>query len=242
MKKLTSVFTAILLLVLMLTSCNTKSPTKSESDTVTDVDGNVYQTVVIGNQRWMAEDLKVTHYSDGSSIAKITSNTAWQNLTSGAYCAHENDENNVATFGYLYNWFAVNDNHNIAPQGWRVPTDADWKELEMYLGMSQEEADKVDYRGTDEGGKLKEAGTSLWSNPNIGATNESGFTGRPGSYRYEDGNFHPMSPLGFALYWTSTETGATNAWDRLLSSDEAKVYRHNRNKACGMAVRLVKDN
>ena len=151
-----------------------------ETGTVTDIDGNTYQTVKIGDQWWMAENLKVTCYRNGDAIPNITDGTTWASLSTGAYCEYNNDINNVATYGRLYNWYAVTDSRNIAPAGWHVPSDAEWKQLEMYLGMSQSEADATGWRGTDEGGKLKEVGTMHWNSPNTGATNESGFTALPG--------------------------------------------------------------
>ena len=111
--------------------------------------------------------------------------------------------NNVATYGRLYNWYAVADSRNIAPTGWHVPSDAEWKQLEMYLGMSQSEADGLAVRGTTEGGKMKEAGTTHWLNPNTGATNESGFSGLPGGYRGYNGSYYGIG--GIADFWSSTE-------------------------------------
>lgn len=244
MKSIISMVPAFMLVLLVGIACDKKNPTNNEEDpnTATDVDGNVYQSVVIGNQRWTTENLKVTHYRDGSAIPNVTSDTEWAGLTSGAYCAHGNDEDNAAVYGYLYNWYALTDARGLAPEGWRVATEADWKELEVYLGMSQAEVDAVDYRGTDEGGALKQAGTGLWSDPNVGATNASGFTALPGGYRYETGGFHPLQPLGFALFWTGTAASADRAWDRVLSADEARIYRHNRGKECGMSVRLIKED
>jgi len=169
--------------------------------TVTDIDGNVYKTVKIGNQWWMAENLKVTRYRNGDPIPNITDNHTWVDLSTGAYCNYNNDISNVATYGRLYNWYAVDESRNIAPAGWHVPTDDEWKQLEIYLGMSPTEADETHWRGTDEGGKLKETGTTHWYSPNTGATNESGFTALPGGYRVSGG----FSSLGFGAYfWSST--------------------------------------
>lgn len=150
-----------------------------ETGTVTDIDGNVYQTIKIGNQWWMAENLKVTHYRNGNAIPNVTSYFSWRDLSSGAYCAYNNDNGNADAYGMIYNWYwyAVDDSRNIAPIGWHVPTDEEWKELEMYLGLSQTEADDTGYRGTDEGDKLK--ATTGWYN-NGNGTNESGFTALPG--------------------------------------------------------------
>jgi uncharacterized protein (TIGR02145 family) len=207
--------------------------------TVTDIDGNVYQTVTIGTQVWMAENLKVTHYRNGEEIPNVTDGGIWQGLTTGAYCEYNNDVANVATYGRLYNWFAVNDGRNIAPAGWHVPSDAEWKQLEMYLGMSQAEADQNGWRGTDEGGKLKESGTTHWCSPNTGATNSSGFTALPAGYRFHDGTYNN---IGVAIiFWTSSELGGDYEWTRILYCDYSEVYRDGGLKESGFSVRCVKD-
>lgn len=97
-----------------------------ETGKVTDIDGNTYKTVKIGNQWWIAENLKVTHYRNGDAIPEVTDNEQWKNLNSGAYCAYDNNESNAAVYGYLYNWYAMNDSRNIAPEGWYVPSDEEW--------------------------------------------------------------------------------------------------------------------
>ena len=207
--------------------------------TVTDIDGNTYQTIQIGDQCWMAENLKVTHYRNGDPIPCITSNSDWGSLTTGAYCNYDNNASNVAIYGRLYNWYAVNDNRNIAPEGWHLPSDAEWKQLEMYLGMSQTEADKTDWRGTNEGGKLKENGTLHWNDPNNGATNESGFTALPGGQRDDDGGYFDMGNL--ALFWSSTERSNYYAWSRTLSYNESEIRRLYYHEGSGFSVRCVKD-
>lgn len=207
--------------------------------TVTDYDGNIYQTVLIGEQCWMMENLKVTHYRNGDPIPNVTDGGEWSGLSTGAYCNYDNDEGNVATYGRFYNWYAVNDSRNIAPEGWHVPTDAEWKQLEIYLGMSQAEADAIFWRGTDEGGKLKEAGTTHWNSPNEGATNESGFTALPGGYRDGVGDFGNMG--GAANFWSSAEYDNTNAWFRNLCNIESRIYRYYHNKRRGWSVRCVRD-
>jgi uncharacterized protein (TIGR02145 family) len=145
--------------------------------TITDVDGNIYRIVKIGHQWWMAENLRVIHYCNGDPNATGSNDDA-------RYFNYDNDEYNVATYGRLYYFYAVYDERQIAPAGWRVPDDMDWMQLEMYLGMSQSEAFAERWRGTVEGGKLKEAGTLHWRNPNEGATNLSGFSALPAGYRY----------------------------------------------------------
>ena len=208
-----------------------------ESDcppTVTDYDGNTYFTVEIGNQCWMAENLEVTHYRNGDAIPHVTDGGTWAGLSTGAYCEY------VTTYGRLYNWYAVDDSRSIAPSGWHVPTDDEWKQLEMYLGMSQADADDINWRGTDEGGKLKEVGTSHWYAPNAGATNESGFTALPGGCRNYIGEFNS---IGYsALFWCSTELNSDHAWNRHVSRSSSLVYRGSiYDKRSGFSVRCVRD-
>lgn len=214
----------------------------NEMGTVTDVDGNVYQTAKIGNQWWMVENLKTTHYRNGDAIPDVTDGSAWGNLTSGA--RSESDlADALKHVGLLYNYYAVSDSRNLAPSGWHVPTDAEWKELEMHLGMSQAEADADDFRGTDEGKKLRAAGGfHAWGSIDNTA-NASGFTALPGGVRGLDGSFDYDS----AWFWTSTEA-ENSAWIRWLfnyipdqigrSVDDASG---NSLKNYGMSIRLVKD-
>jgi uncharacterized protein (TIGR02145 family) len=214
-----------------------------ETGTVTDIEGNVYKTVQIGNQWWMAENLKVTHYSNGDIIPNITDVSEWISLSTGAYCNYDNDEANVTTYGRLYNWYAVNDRRGLALVGWHVPSDAEWKQLEIYLGMSQSEADGREWRGTDEGGKLKEAGLIHWSSPNTGATNESGFSALPGGYRsvYDCYN-NCFNGKGCSTnFWSSTEDDGSSAWRHALSCFASGVLRYSNNKLIGYSVRCVKD-
>jgi uncharacterized protein (TIGR02145 family) len=210
-----------------------------ETGTVTDIDGNVYQTIKIGGQWWMVENLKVTHYRNGDPIPDVMDAGEWSALSTGAYCSYDNDEDHVSTYGCLYNWYAVDDSRSIAPQGWHVPSDAEWKQLEKCLGMSQTEADSIYWRGTDEGGKLKEAGTAHWNSPNTGATNESGFTALPGGYRYGYGTFNSIGYSGF--FWSSTEYTGPDVWCRNLSCHYAGVHRYYDDKQSGFSVRCVRD-
>ena len=138
-----------------------------------DADSNYYPVVIIGTQTWMAKNLKTTKYNDNTAIPGVTNNTTWANSTFPAYCWYNN--NGAAyknLYGALYNWHTV-DSGNFCPVGWHVPSDDEWKTLEMYLGMSQSDADGEGIRGTDEGGKLKETGNTHWESPNRGATNET---------------------------------------------------------------------
>ena len=214
-----------------------------ETGTVTDIDGNTYRTIKIGDQWWMAENLRVTHYRNGDAIPKVTGNSEWTDLSSGAYCAYDNDESNAETYGYLYNWYAVDDSRNIAPEGWRVPTDEDWKQLEMALGMSQSEADDIDWRSYSEGSKLA-GNASLWNDgvlENNSAFGVSGFSALPGGYRvaYLGGYYRHMG--FFAYIWSSLEASHDLAWHRALKNSHTGVWRGTNGKEDGYSVRCIRD-
>jgi len=213
--------------------------TQYETGTMTDQDGNTYKTVKIGNQWWMAENLKVTHYCNGDAIPNVTDNSEWEGLYTGAYCAYDNNESNADTYGYLYNWYAVDDSRNIAPEGWHVPTDEEWKELEMYLGMSQTEVDKEGWRGTNEGSKLA-GNASLWYDgvlKNNSSFGQSGFTALPGGKRYPlNGYFYDIGE--YAYFWFCTESGAGQ---RVLGCDNSFVSRSFRRWHGGFSLRLIRD-
>jgi len=206
---------------------------------VTDIDGNVYETVKIGEQWWMSENLKVTHYRNGDTIPHVTDNASWEVLSTGAYCEYGNASGMVITFGRLYNWHAVNDDRNIAPAGWHVPTDDEWKLLEKFLGMSDESADSTSWRGTDQGGQLKEADTGCWHEPNKGATNITGFTAVPGGLRNHVGNYYNI--YYFGSYWTSTAGTSIFAMYRGLFCDRATIERSLQHRQSGFSVRCIKD-
>ena len=176
---------------------------------------------------------------DGTPIPEVEDPTAWVNLTTGAWCYYNNDPAMGAIYGKLYNWYAVNDPRGLASVGWHIPSDSEWKALEMCLGMSQSDADNIGERGTDEGGKLKEAGTLYWQTPNLGATNSSGFFCLPGGYRDNGGTFYDIG--GYGLWWSSTEYDATSAWSRYLPFFNAYSYRYDDYEGDGFSVRCVGD-
>ena len=199
-----------------------------------DWDGNTYGTVEIGNQVWMAENLKVTHYRDGTPITNVTDSAAWVALRPEAYYIYNNNASNeLDTYGALYNWYAVNGDTDgdgvkdkeIAPEGWHVPTDDEWTTLTNHLGGA--------------GGKLKETGINHWSSPNTGATNESGFTALPGGYRRLYGNYDHLSTNGD--FWSATEGGSNTAWARNLHYYDSAVDRYYDDKRYGISVRCVRD-
>jgi len=211
--------------------------------TVTDYDDNNYQTLVIGNQEWMVENLKVTHYNNGDLIPNLTDNDDWMFTTSGAYCVYDNDPDNADVYGNLYNGLAVTDSRRLAPEGWHVPTDDDIIELEMYLGMPQGEVYNVSCRGTNEGSKL--AGSDdLWTDgdlENDPEFNSSGFNFLPGGSRDIDfGDFIGLGYLGYI--WSSTEYSEYCCWVREVSYQRTCVGRSSNEKQIGQSVRCVKDS
>ena len=212
--------------------------------TVRDADDNVYKTVKIDNQWWMAENLKVTHYRDGRLIPHVTDAIEWMSSTSGAWCSYNNDEKNVATYGRLYNWYTLIDEAGVAPEGWHVPSDAEWQQLEIYLGMTQEQADSVArYRGTNEGGKLKEAGTVHWHSPNEGANNESGFSALPGGHRSASSNIF-IAFSDYAFFWSTSDGPGPFVFRkvyRTLSYGSSRIYRGVFPEGNGLSIRCVKD-
>jgi len=210
-----------------------------ETGTATDIDGNIYHTIKIGDQWWMVENLKVTRYRNGEAIPNVTDVATWAGLTTGAYCEYNNDLSSVATYGRLYNGYSVGDGRNLAPDGWHIPTDAEWKQLEMHLGMNQAQADSADYRGTTEGGKLKESGTTHWLSPNTGASNESGFSGLPGGCRSYVGYYVTLGGRGH--FWSSTEYDSETLWYRGLPYEYSSIIRSYAYKLYGFSVRCVKD-
>jgi len=209
---------------------------------VVDVDGNKYETVTIGTQTWLKRNLRTTKLNDGTPIQNITGNTAWIGATDDAFCWYNNDSATYADkYGALYNWYTVSSG-SLCPTGWHVPTDNDWKTLEIALGMDPIAADGINDRGTDEGGKLKQTGTENWDAPNTGATNSSGFTAVPNDTRRStDGGFS-YSPGNIATFWTSSEYQPGSIYLRSLNASTSTIYRKaTYDIHTGSAVRCVKD-
>ena len=200
-----------------------------ETATIT-VDQN---SVTIGTKVWTDKNLDVTTYRNGDVIAQITNTTDWANATAGAWCYYNNDPANGAIYGKLYNWYAVNDPRGLAPQGWHIPTDAEWTTLGGTLLGGNAVA----------GGKMKTTGTTRWNTPNTRATNESGYAGLPGGGRSYLGTFNNVGDFG--LWWSATDffsAGASaRAWVRYLGYNDGILFRSNYYKSSGFSVRLVKD-
>ena len=211
-----------------------------------------YATTTIGNQVWMRKNLVVYRYRNGDPIPLVTNADKWASLTTGARCYYNNYSPDGRAYGILYNWYAVNDSRGLAPEGWHIPSDEEWKEMEKHLGMPQSEADDYGYRGYI-GGKLKGSGTYNyifspfnWYSPNTDATNSSGFSALPGGTREIDGKptsyFFGIRKSG--VWWTSTSVEHSSdptAWIRSLSYIESSVFRFPDRKENGNYIRCVKD-
>lgn len=197
-----------------------------EYGAVTDIDGNVYNAVIIGTQKWMATNLKTAKYQNGDPIITGLSNTGWQNTGSGAYAIYDNSDANNNVYGKLYNWYAVTDSRNLCPAGWHIPTETEWLTLINYFGGE-----------SVAGGKLKETGTSHWNTPNE-ATNESSFSALPGGQRSWYGTYGTIRDYGY--WWTSTEGFFGGSWGISMVNSEGKVVKLNYVPECGFSVRCVK--
>ena len=247
---------ALLGVILIACACE-KDPIDdpSELGTIIDYDGNRYRTKKLGEQWWMVNNLKTTHYADGTEIPLVESIEAWEDLgiDEKAYCYYDNSEHNEArVYGALYTWAAAmngatSSNSNpsevqgVCPDGWHVPSDEEWKELEMFLGMSRDTADAVGYRGPDIGSMLAsspEGWEDGYLDSNL-AFGSSGFNAKPGGGRRFDGTFdHKRKNANF---WTSTEYSNMRAWGRHIYSKYSSVHRYYNVKSDGFSVRCVKD-
>ena len=201
--------------------------------TVTDIDGNVYNTVQIGNQCWTQSNLKVSKYRNADNIPTGLSNSAWQNTTSGTYAIYNNDSVSDGLYGKLYNLYAVTDNRGLCPTGWHVPSHAEWTTLENHLGGL-----------SVAGGMMKSTAIQPtpggWNTPNTGATNSSGFTALPGGLRDDSGVFNSRHSYG--CWWSSSVSSGSLAWSRLLSYADNPIFRYDTNdRKHGFSVRCLKD-
>jgi uncharacterized protein (TIGR02145 family) len=223
--------------------------------TVTDIDGNVYQTITIGDQIWMAENLKVTHYSNGDEIPTVSYGVFWSdlgNLEIGAFSVYDEDidlqsqntcnGNCAEVYGNLYNWYAVDDSRGVCPEGFHIPTDDEWMELEFHLGMPESELYDEGYRGTDQGSQLA-GNADLWIDGNLvvnPAFGTSGFNSLPGGYKTSSGSY--VSTMGYiASFWSSTAYDSNNSWRRYLGFNDSGVARTTKDKRFGKSVRCKGD-
>jgi len=195
---------------------------------ITDIDGNVYHTVIIGAQVWLVENLKTTKYKNGDPISSIPDNLEWANVGAGAYSFYSNSSPNYTVYGNLYNWLAVADGRNIAPAGWHVPSEAEWTNLQDFLGGE-----------LNAGGELKETGLTHWQSPNDGATNNTGFIALPGGYRDIGGSF---SNLGFkGVWWSASEKSSNTAYALFTYAEGAQLHGEPNEKRMGFSIRCIMD-
>jgi uncharacterized protein (TIGR02145 family) len=238
------IITAFILLtlftVLLFSGCKKKdvAPIAKETGTLTDIDGNIYKTIKIGNQWWMAENLKVKTFSNGMLLQQAQANNDWRNANA-AYCQY--DENANAP-GLLYNWEAISSNNQLAPAGWHIPTDEEWKIMEKAIGMSDAEANGFGWRGTNESEKLKVESPQGWTlYGNVWASNASGFTALAGSCRLPDATWGDPGLFATGFWWTATEKTEDKSYYRYLDYKTKTIFRNYAYKTYGMSVRCVKD-
>jgi len=186
-------------------------------------------SVTIGDQVWMQKNLDVTRYRNGDVIPQVKDSAKWSKLTTGAWCWYKNDAANGAVYGKLYNWYAVHDPRGLAPAGWHIPSDVEWSTVITTLGMNAKNA----------GGKMKETGTGHWLDPNVNATNSSGFSALGAGYRDELGQFAYINFLSY--WWSSTPNGPLHAWCRRLVSYGGFMDRMAYERGQAFSVRCVKD-
>ncbi len=218
-----NLFTFFFCLLLMCLSLKVNSQT---TGIVNDSEGNAYKTVRIGNRLWMAENLRVTRFRNGEPITNVPEDSRWMYQATAAWCSYDNDSAQAKQHGNLYNWHAVSDARGICPQGWHIPSDAEWQQLADALGGN-----------AVAGGKLKS--TTLWDFPNAGATNASGFNATGTGIRLYTGNYNLM---GFCVvFWSSTSGNKLLAWVRYLEYGNSKFTRTYYGKTSGLSCRCVKD-
>ena len=202
-------------------------------------EGHDYATVLIGGQCWFAENLRSENYADGSVIPAGLDAATWSTTTAGAVTVCDeggpNEGTNLATYGRLYNWYAVDDARGLCPSGWHVPTDSEYMTLEMELGMSYTDANNTGFRGTDQCAQMK---SSASDSPAFDGTNTSGFSGLAGGSRNDYGDF---SYGGYNGYFWSASANGTNAWYRFLDGGLTVVIRYNSSQRYGFSVRCVRD-
>jgi len=235
MKTLITIILVLLLIILFHECKKDSGDTKPETGTISDIDGNMYKTVKIGNQWWMAVDLKTTRYSNGDIIP--TTSPSSLNISGESNPKYQWDYSsvsftNVDAYSRLYTWYAVIDSRDLCPTGWHVPSVDEWTKLSDFLG------------GKDvAGGKLKEVGYTHWLNPKTGSTNESGFTALPCGYRGGDSNIIGVAGVSLMGYWWSvTQINDSQAYILILDQFSSQAYVGGSClKYYGCCVRCIKD-
>lgn len=208
-------------------------------NTLTDIDGNVYHTVIIGNQVWMKENLKTTHYRNGNAIPTGLSDAAWQTTSNGAYAVYNNSASLGAVYGNLYNWYAVADPAGLCPAEWHVPTNKDWNRLVLFYDPSADTTCAYCPQSGFTGALMKEAGLTNWLSPNTAASNISGFKALPGGSKGYNGVYDFLGE--YADFWSLSSYSANEAYLRGLGYNYADYYSLFFSKHYGFSVRCVYD-
>jgi uncharacterized protein (TIGR02145 family) len=226
MKKIKKQFAFFCMLALMTFIIVNKTMAQNNA-TLKDQDGNSYKTIKIGNQTWMAENLKTTKYNDGALVPMVSEKNVWNLLSTPGFCWYNNDSINKKYYGALYNGYAVNTD-KLCPSGWHISTVAEWATLIDHLGGK-----------SVAGGKLKESGTTFWKRPNTGATNESGFAALPGGTRFNNGLFFTIKTDGY--WWTSSKVNLLNGWYWSINYSSVIMSINYSDLTNGFSVRCVMD-
>lgn len=206
---------------------------------MTDQDGNVYKTITIGTQEWMAENLKASHYRNGNPIPVVTSNSTWSGLSSGACSWYNNDSASYdCPYGKIYNWYAVNDSRSLCPSGWHEPSDAEWNSLVGTLDPAYIQA-ILGSQSLTAGGILKSTGNFYWSTPNQDGSNTTGFSALPGGVKGSNGAYGSLGNV--AGFWTKTAFNTAGAWTREIYTYSGSIERYNYDKRLGYYMRCVRD-
>jgi uncharacterized protein (TIGR02145 family) len=215
--------------LMLLTIFFIKETSNAQSSGISGENSTQIDSVIIGTQVWMEKNLSVNHYRNGDKIPRVKDSATWAKLTTGAWCWYKNDPATGTVYGKLYNWYAIHDPRGLAPEGWHIPSDSEWYTVSSFLGTNAQNA----------GGKMKETGTTHWLDPNVNATNSSGFTALGGGYRSEIGQFCYINFLGY--WWSSTQIGPNFAFCRRLVSYGGFMDRMSYEKKKGFSVRCIKD-
>ena len=239
MKRRIYLLATSILIVVGIMSCTKEEVATSnpEYGTMTDIQGNTYKTVKIGNQWWMAENLKVTVFNDKTPINAIAENAAdsiWENTNKAAYCIYD------TTLGALYNWNVINNIKIVAPKGWHIPSDEEWKTLEKTIGMETADLEKTAWRGTNEADKLlAKYKAPTESELYAFGTNESGFSALFAGCRLFSGAINQEKNTAF--WWTSTPSTGNEAWYRYIDAKQKKIFRQHTYTNYGFSIRCIKD-
>lgn len=233
----------VLMVLLVIGSCKKKvEKDLYEYGTVVDVEGNEYKTVLIGDQWWMMENLKVKKYRNGLPLLNLSAadSSTWTGTVTGAYCNYENTPNNT---GLLYNYYAVLSDSNLAPEGWHIATDDDWKALERFMGISEEQLNKTGWRGSQQADQLRLSGSNFWKRyDEIWSSNSTQFSAMAGGCRLPDGRWsQPLGLLYAGFWWTNTQRGQDEACYRYMDYKSSRIFRSFDDMRYAFSIRCVKD-